>query len=85
MLMNIKMKIKRIIKLFSFRIFGGRMKNIFLETMDQDEILLEELLKDQYFLEYYWKRNNEDASGYYRKALECDLELIEEQKGSKKK
>ncbi len=60
------------------------MKNIFLEGMDQEEVLLEELLKDQYFLKYYLERKNEDAIEYYRKALECDLELVEQEGGKQK-
>lgn len=60
------------------------MKNIFLEEMDKDDVLLEELLKDQYFLKYYAERQNGDALEYYRKSLESDLELLEEE-GSKKK
>ena len=61
------------------------MKNIFLEGMDQEEVLLEELLKDQYFLKYYLERKNEDAIEYYRKALECDLELVEQEGGKDRK
>lgn len=60
------------------------MKNIFLEEMSDDEILLEELLKDEVLLKKYLDSKNGDAIEYYKRALECDLELIEEE-GSKKK
>lgn len=55
------------------------MKNIFIEELSQDEILLEELLKDQQLFQYYSELNNEEGIEFYRKALECDLELMEKE------
>lgn len=55
------------------------MKNIFIEEMSHNENLLEELLKDQQLFQYYSESSNEEAMEYYRKALECDLELMEEE------
>jgi len=53
------------------------MKNIFLEEMSQEEFLLEELLKDQQLLKFFYERENEELVEYYRKSLESDLELME--------
>ncbi len=53
------------------------MKNIFVEEMDQEEVLLEALLKDQQLLKYFSENGNVEVVEYYRKSLECDLELME--------
>lgn len=54
------------------------MKNIFVEEMSQDEILLEELLQDQELLKYHSENQNETMVEYYRQSLESDLELMDQ-------
>ncbi len=59
------------------------MKNIFVEEIGQDDLLLEELIRDSAYLEYYSKKENLEAIEYYQNALLCDQELVEEMRGNK--
>ncbi len=55
------------------------MKNIFVEEMSNDEILFEEVLKDNLLLRQSIENQNDKAIEYYAKSLECDLTLMEEE------